>query len=115
MALSIYLRVNVDTGAPEPTVLTIYENSITHNLASMAKACEIYPYLWRSAESSIFLAVQLTPYLKAGLAKLKLEPERFRKLEPENGMGTYQQFCDFLEELIQVTEKHWKTALFTYP
>lgn len=88
MSLDIYLE------AVRLTV--VYDASITHNLNRMADEAGIYKYLWRPEEINISKAEQLIKPLEEGLALLKSDPERFKKLNPTNGWGTYDYLVNFV-------------------
>lgn len=74
----------------------VYSANITHNLWKMADEAGIYKHLWRPEELNITLASQLVIPLQAGLYLLNKEPERFKKLNPENGWGTYEELVKFV-------------------
>ena len=96
MSLDVYLSV------VQP--VEIYEANITHNLGGMAKAAELYTVLWRPEEREIALAWQLVEPLKAGLAALKADPEKFRAMNPTNGWGAYENLVKFVEEYLAACE-----------
>jgi hypothetical protein len=84
----------------------IYNANITHNLNKMADAAGIYKHLWRPDEIGITKASQLIEPLRIGLALLRSDPERFRKLNPENGWGNYEGLIRFVENYLQVCEQY---------
>ena len=88
MSLDVYLKVIAPT--------TIYQDNITHNLGKMAREAGIYQHLWRPEELGIKRAGELIDALRAGLELLESDPERFRKLNPENGWGSYDGLCRFV-------------------
>ena len=98
MSLDVYLKVM--------RPITIYSQNITHNLNKMASEAGIYEHLWRPEEIGITKAGQLVEPLRAGLALLVQEPERFKALTPPNGWGTYEGLIDFLTEYIGVCEEN---------
>lgn len=52
----------------------------------MAKECGLYAYLWRPEEcSEVKVAGDLIPFLKAGLEKLKEDPEHYKAFDAKNG------------------------------
>lgn len=77
-----------------------YQANITHNLGEMANEAGIYKALWRPEELGITKAVDLVPILNAGLSKLKNDPDRFKKFNPENGWGSYEGLVKFVEDYI---------------
>lgn len=67
-----------------------YSANITHNLAHMAEAAGLYAAMWRPDEQGWKKAAQIIEPLAAGIAKLESDPERFRKMNPANGWGSYE-------------------------
>lgn len=92
MSLDVTLRAE--------RIVEVYEDNITHNLGAMAEAAELYYPLWRPEEISITTAYQLVPVLKAGLERLKKDPEKFKALNPSNGWGDYDGLVNFVEEYL---------------
>jgi hypothetical protein len=98
MSLDIYLS------AVRPT--TVYSRNITHNLNRMATEAGIYEHLWRPDEICVTKAAQLIEPLKAGLALLLAEPERFRDFNPANGWGSYEGLVEFVQEYLSACEEN---------
>lgn len=98
MSLDVYLT------AIRPT--TVYDRNITHNLNRMAEEAGIYKPLWRPDEIEITHAKQLIEPLRTGLERLKADPDRFRKLNPANGWGSYEGLVEFVEEYLHACEEH---------
>lgn len=96
MSLDVYLT------AMRPKC--VYERNITHNLNGMAEAAGIYYALWRPEEIGIETAAQLIEPLRAGLALLRSDPERFKKFNPDNGWGDYDGLVDFVSEYLAACE-----------
>jgi hypothetical protein len=112
MSLSVYLRSRAGTcptcghsweGADDREV---YSANITHNLGKMANAAGIYEALWRPEEINITTASQLIPLLKAGLDKLKSNPEHYKTFNSPNGWGMYEHFVPFVEKYLAACEEH---------
>jgi hypothetical protein len=82
----------------------VFTRNITHNLNTMADAAGIYKHLWRPDEIGITKAEQLIEPLRAGLALLKSDPDRFRKFDSPNGWGIYDHFIPFVEEYLAACE-----------
>jgi len=93
MSLDVYLTVT------KPT--QVFEGNITHNLGQMAREAGIYEALWRPEEINVTTAEQLVPLLETGLEKLKADPIRFRRFNPENGWGTYINLVEFVERYLK--------------
>ena len=98
MSLDVYLT------AVRP--VTIYDANITHNLSAMASEAGIYRHLWRPEELGIVKAAQLIEPLRVGLARLKADPERFRKHDAKNGWGRYEDFVPFVERYLAACEEN---------
>jgi len=82
-----------------------YSRNITHNLNTMAGEAGIYEALWRPDEIGITKAAQLIEPLKAGLAKLESDPERFEKLNPSNGWGSYEGLVSFVRDYLRACKE----------
>lgn len=76
----------------------VYTDNITHNLNKMAEACGLYEPVWRPKEKK---AKDLIPKLEKGIKKLKENPDMFKKLNPENGWGSYEGLLSFAENYLQ--------------
>jgi hypothetical protein len=88
MSLDVYLT------RTQPTL--VYDANITHNLGAMAAEADIYRFIWRPEELGITKAHELIEPLREGRSLLLSEPERFKKLDAENGWGVYVQFLSFV-------------------
>lgn len=75
---------------------TVFSANLTHNLTDMAREAGLYGVIWRPEEHGIRMARQLVEPLRRGLEVLRSDPERFRKLNPENGWGSYDGFVSFV-------------------
>ena len=82
-----------------------FDANITHNLNKMADAAGLYQIVWRPDENKITYAEQLIDPLTEGLARLKANPESFKKYEPSNGWGSYDGLVQFLEEYLDACKK----------
>jgi len=98
MSLDVYLTKVMPT--------QVYSRNITHNLNKMAEAAGIYKELWRPDEIGATKACQLIEPLKAGLARLKAEPEKFQAYNSPNGWGMYEHFVPFVEDYLRACEEH---------
>lgn len=81
-----------------------FSDNITHNLSEMADHAGIYLVLWRPEEIGATKANHIIEPLKAGLALLKSDPDKFKKFSPDNGWGTYEGFVDFVERYLKACE-----------
>ena len=84
----------------------VFTANITHNLNIMAMDAGIYYEVWRPEENLILQAKDLIGILKGGIAKLKAEPERYIKLNPENGWGSYDTLLRFLEGYLTACQEY---------
>jgi hypothetical protein len=78
----------------------VHSANITHNLGKMADEAGIYKHLWRPEELGFTKANELIEGLKMGLNKLKSDSEYFKKFNPDNGWGTYEQLVNFTEDYL---------------
>jgi hypothetical protein len=83
-----------------------FDDNITHNLSEMAEAAGIYEHLWRPEEIGVEKAGDLVGPLEAGLRRLKGHPGKYRKLNPDNGWGTYEGLVEFVERYLAACEAH---------
>jgi hypothetical protein len=70
----------------------------------MATAAGIYEACWRPDEVGITKAGQLVPLLRAGLERLRADPQRFKQLNPSNGWGSYDGFVLWVQKYLQACE-----------
>jgi hypothetical protein len=100
----------------EPCCLTadregseVFSANVTHNLNRMAQEAGIYEYLWRPDEIRVTTAAQLIEPLRAGLAILESDPDRFKAHNPENGWGSYDDFVPWVRRYLGACER-WPEA-----
>lgn len=92
----------------------LFERNITHNINGMAMSAGIYKILWHPEDvKSIVYAKDMVRPLTEGLRILKAEPERFERLRPENGWGTYESFMGFVEAVISACIEYPKALVVT--
>jgi len=119
-------REPVTYAAGEQETNEVYSANITHNLSKMAGQAGIYEALWkphklkegyniseddhkaeREFESNtIMKAKELIAPLREGLHKLKMEPEKYKKFNPENGWGSYDGLVKFVENYLNACYKN---------
>jgi hypothetical protein len=85
---------------------TVYSDNITHNLNTMAQKAGLYKYLWRPEELNIKKASELINPLRKGLHKLKMNPIKYKKFNPENGWGDYEGLVSFVENYLNACYKY---------
>ena len=76
---------------------TVYDSNITHDLSRMAAECGLYESLWNSHGKR---AGDLIEPVSQGIARLVLEPERFRKFDPPNGWGDFNALEKFARDFL---------------
>lgn len=93
--------MSLDVGLNAIVETNVFDWNITHNLTSMANAAGIYKHLWRPDELGITVAVDLIEPLKIGLKELESSPDDFRKFNPENGWGNYENLVGFVKNYLE--------------
>lgn len=113
---------------------TVFDSNVTHNLGRMASEAGIYEVLWRPeefvspdiatvlhdaekakgywheetqairAQMRNAVARELIEPMRAGLALLKSDPDRFRKFDAPNGWGLYEHFVPWVERYLEACE-----------
>lgn len=116
MSLDIYLNDKIKgnyTVCPncghkhEPTdTEQVFSYNITHNLGEMASKANLYEPLWCPEELGIKKASELTSLLEKGLATLKEAPNYYKKFNPGNGWGKYENLVEFVENYLQATKDY---------
>lgn len=84
----------------------VYTANITHNLGNMANKAGVYYALWRPDEKNWQLAKEIIKPLEDGLKALKSHPAAFKKLNPENGWGSYDGLVEFVEEYLKACREY---------
>jgi hypothetical protein len=108
VSLDVYLYATVECPHCDgrvPTEACVFSANITHNLGAMASEAGLYKVMWLPDEAS-YRAEFVIPVLQNGLNLLRRDPERFRKLSPENGWGTYEGLVSFVEEYLAACREH---------
>lgn len=105
---------------------TFYEDNITHNLGSMATEAGLYEALWRPhrlkdgynipngahdaeyefEKENPSLAKDIIAKLEQGLDLLTKDPERFKKFNPENGWGKYENLVKFTKDYLTACKEY---------
>lgn len=89
----------------------VFEANITHNLADMAIKAGLYKALWRPDENNFVLAEDIIHILEKGLAKLKAKPAYYKKFNPKNGWGDYDNLVSFVEKYMNACEENPKLLI----
>ena len=79
----------------------IYEANITHNLWEMAAHAGIYDAMWHPEAIGATKAKHIISLLETGLKVLEAEPKRLKKLNPNNGWGTYDGLVTFTRNYLK--------------
>lgn len=98
MGLSVYLEVT------KP--VDVFDQNITHNLGKMAQEAGIYMHLWRPEEIGIKQARQLIDPLTDAVARMKADPEKFKRYDSPNGWGMYKNFLPWVERYLAACTEH---------
>lgn len=107
MSLDVYLNDPTATyGTSE-----LYWANITHNLGKMADKAGIYYALWRPEEINATTAEDIIPLLEKGLAKLKENPDKYKKYDSPNGWGLYEHFVPFVEKYLSACKEYPKAII----
>jgi len=98
MSLDIFLE--------ETQIVEVYWRNITHNLGVMAMECGLYDPLWRPYEIGYKKASDLIGPIIQGLSELESYPDKYKKLNPENGWGDYDGLVEFAREYLKACQEH---------
>jgi len=85
---------------------SVYGGNLTHNLIPIAEEAGLYEAIWRPDEIGIKHAEELIPILEKGLEKLRSQPDKFKKLNPENDYGSYDGFVNTVEEYLTACKEN---------
>lgn len=99
MSLDVYLLEVMQPAS-------VFDANITHNLGRMAEEAGIYKALWRPDDIGLKKAVDLIPLLRAGLDRLREDPEHFKMFNPENGWGDYEGLVRFTARYLAACEEY---------
>lgn len=109
MGITIWLEADIDVGNKEIDTIEIGENfNVTHNLVPMWHKAGCYRALYKCDGK---LALEIVPALKKSLNKMLKNPIDFKKLNPQNGWGSYEGAIDFLYGLIKEFSKYPKARI----
>lgn len=97
----------------------VFDLSFTANFLPMATRlqCGLDEVIWGSLSRydhspGYDFAFQAVPVLKEGIELLKAKPQHFKDLEPTNGWGTYTQFLESCEKVLEACEKFPQAGIF---
>lgn len=92
----------------------VFDRNITHNLGEMANKAGVYNALWRTKESGFETAQEIIPALKEGLDLLLQKPDEFKKYNPENGWGNYDNLVEFVKETLKACKEYPEAKIKTW-
>ncbi|NQU44516.1 hypothetical protein HQ520_14590 [bacterium] len=98
--------MSLDVTLMEVQPTDVFSANITHNLTEMAEDAGIYKHLWRPEEIGIKMAYELILPLRAGLALMKSDPDRFKRFDSPNGWGSYDDFVPWVEKYLVACQEH---------
>jgi hypothetical protein len=104
MSLDIYLYSNYCEHCKRGD--EVYHGNVTHNLGAMAKEASLYNAMWRPEEIGAKFARQIVYLLIFGIDNLKTEPEAYKKMNPENGWGSYDGLLRVAMEYAEACKKY---------
>lgn len=83
-----------------------FDANITHNLVRMAGEAGIYDCVWLPKEHGLTQtkARHVVEPLRAGIERMKADPQRFEQFDAPNGWGTYAAFLPWLERYLEACE-----------
>lgn len=105
MSLDVYLYRKGTTkfeGEDEVEITDYVCNlNITHNLNAMAEELGVYQHLWRPEELGIIRAWELIEPLSKALEQMDENPQHYKRFNPENGWGSFEDLMRFIEEYLE--------------
>lgn len=100
---------DADVASQEYKTNDVFKVNITHNLAEMASKADIYYAMWRPEERGYGVAEDIILPLTRGIEKLRANPELFKKLNPQNGWGSYDTLLTVAEDYLEAC-RSWPDA-----
>lgn len=97
---------NAEVSYTEYETTEVFDRNITHNLGKMANKAGIYYAMWRPDEKGWKTAKDVLTTLEIGLVELQANPDKYKKLNPENGWGSYDDLVDFVEVYVDACRKY---------
>jgi len=97
---------NAEVPEQEYETNEVFEYNITHNLTSMANAADLYNALWRPDEQGSVYAKDIVGQLERGLKRLQKDPDGFKKMNPDNGWGSYEGLVTFVELYLKACKEY---------
>lgn len=93
----------------------VFTYNITHNLAPMAEAVDLYEVLWQPEEMvpPIRKARKLRTMLRKGLKKLLADPASYKRLNPRSGWGDYDELVRFVRAYLEACRDNPNSEIHT--
>lgn len=98
--------MSLDISLYESKEVAVFDINITHNLARMANEAGLYRALWKPEDMAVSRAKELTPFLEAGLKRLKEDPVHFKRFNPKNGWGDYEGLVKVVEAYLRACKNN---------
>jgi len=98
--------MSLDFSLVEERCVGVFDSNITHNLIEMAVQTGVYYPLWHPEIIGAHKAKDIIPFLEAGLRILTSDPVGFDKYSAENGWGTFDDFFNWLADVLQACKEH---------
>lgn len=84
----------------------MFNTSITHNLSSMARACGAYDALWGIMNKGEIPAGLVLQSIRTAWLELRNNPDEYEELNPKNGWGSINGFCEVLKDIVEAIEEN---------
>lgn len=91
----------------------VYDRNVTHNLAQMAGEAGVYECVWRPKEHGFLKAQELVTPLQNAIRQMRVDPERFKRLNPSNGWGSYDGLLEVFEEYLAACKEYPEASVRT--
>lgn len=101
MGLDLCLVKNIDVGIEEEVEL--WWGNQTHNITPMWKLAGVYDALYMSSGKQ---AKDVIDDVRRGFNNMSENPEKYKKLNPSNGWGSYDSALTFLECFKSACDKY---------
>ena len=104
MSWDIYLLI--DTGGEELASIEGASWNYTYNTSPMLydAGIDLHTYEGKTCKTVL-------PNFKKGLAVLRGNPIKYKKMNPKNGWGSYDRLVEILEQMVETFEKHPKAII----
>jgi len=98
--------MSLDVWLTSVKLTEVFGANITHNLNEMAEEAGIYKHVWSPEELGIKEAHDLIEPLTKALKDMKSRPEHYKKFNPENGWGSYDDFISWTERYVTACKEN---------